>query len=76
MSIIVTNRQHESFALKYVFFLCGSDSDLVTMSLAMLRGSLSPRHGASSGCGWKRRPPDMDGKGKGKSKGKVVPVLN
>jgi hypothetical protein len=24
-------------------------------------GSLSPRHGASSGCGWRRRPPVMEG---------------
>jgi hypothetical protein len=23
-------------------------------------GPLSPRHGASSGCGWRRRPPDME----------------
>jgi hypothetical protein len=22
---------------------------------------LVPRHGASSGCGWRRRPPDMEG---------------
>jgi hypothetical protein len=22
---------------------------------------MSPRHGASSGCGWRRRPPDMEG---------------
>ena len=22
---------------------------------------LSPRHGASSGCGWRRRPPDTEG---------------
>jgi hypothetical protein len=21
---------------------------------------LSPRHGVFSGCGWRRRPPDMD----------------
>jgi hypothetical protein len=25
-----------------------------------LCGSLSPRHGASSGCGWRRRPPDIE----------------
>jgi hypothetical protein len=25
--------------------------------------SLSPRHGASSGCGWRRRPADMEGNG-------------
>jgi hypothetical protein len=24
-------------------------------------GSMSPRHGASSGCGWRRRPPGMGG---------------
>jgi hypothetical protein len=23
-------------------------------------GPLSSRHGASSGCGWRRRPPDME----------------
>jgi len=27
----------------------------------LLRGDLSQRHGASSGCGWRRRPPDMEG---------------
>jgi len=27
----------------------------------MLSGSLPPRHGASSGCGWRRRPPGMEG---------------
>jgi hypothetical protein len=32
-----------------------------TKQQAMLSGSLSPRHGASSGCGWRRRPPDMEG---------------
>jgi len=26
-----------------------------------LNGSLSPRHGASSGYGWRRRLPHMDG---------------
>jgi len=26
----------------------------------MISGSLSPRHGASSGCGWKTRPPEMN----------------
>jgi hypothetical protein len=30
-------------------------------NLEMLSGSLSPRHGASSGSGWRRRPPDMEG---------------
>jgi hypothetical protein len=25
------------------------------------RRSLSPHHGASSGCGWRRRPPAMEG---------------
>jgi len=24
-------------------------------------GSLSPRHGTSSGCGWNRRPPYLEG---------------
>jgi hypothetical protein len=24
-------------------------------------GPLSPRHGSSSGCGWRRKPPDMEG---------------
>jgi hypothetical protein len=28
---------------------------------AMLGGSLSPWHGTSSGCGWRRRPSDMEG---------------
>jgi len=28
--------------------------------MAILCGSLSPHHGASSGCGW-RQPPDTDG---------------
>jgi len=27
----------------------------------MLRESVSQRHGASSDCGWRRRPPDMKG---------------
>jgi len=27
----------------------------------LLCGSLSPRHGASCGCGWRRRPSDMEG---------------
>jgi hypothetical protein len=27
----------------------------------MLYGSLSPRHGASSSFGWRKRPPDMEG---------------
>jgi len=27
----------------------------------MLSGSLSPRHAPSSGCGWRRQPPDMEG---------------
>jgi hypothetical protein len=30
----------------------------------MLSGSLLPRHGASSGCGQRRRSPDMEGKTK------------
>jgi hypothetical protein len=30
------------------------------LTLLDLVGPLSPRHGASSGCGWKRRPPDME----------------
>jgi hypothetical protein len=28
--------------------------------IVLLCGSLSPRHGASSGCGWRRRPPDIE----------------
>jgi len=27
----------------------------------MFRGSLSPRHGTSSFCCWRRRPPDVQG---------------
>jgi len=27
----------------------------------MLCGSLSSRHGSFSGCGWRRRPHDMEG---------------
>jgi hypothetical protein len=36
---------------------------LIVTSTSMLGGggSLSPRHGASSGCGWRRRPPDTEG---------------
>jgi len=29
-------------------------------STSMLCGSLSPRHGASSGCGWRRRSPNRE----------------
>jgi len=29
--------------------------------LTMLYGSLLPLHGAAPGCGWRRRPPDMEG---------------
>jgi hypothetical protein len=32
-----------------------------TLLSAMLYVSLSPRYGASSGCGWRRRPPDVEG---------------
>jgi len=31
------------------------------LAKAMVCGTPSPRYGASSGCGWRRRPPDMDG---------------
>jgi hypothetical protein len=34
---------------------------MVMFSCPMLGGSLSPRHGASSGCGWRRRPPVFEG---------------
>jgi len=34
---------------------------LTTPHAAMLCRSLLPRHGASLGCGWKRRPPDVEG---------------
>jgi hypothetical protein len=30
--------------------------------VSMLGGSLLPRYGASSGCGWRRRPPVMEGR--------------
>jgi hypothetical protein len=33
----------------------------VLVFLVVSLGSLSPRHGASAGCGWKRRPPGMEG---------------
>jgi len=29
--------------------------------MAMLCRSLSPQHGASFGCGWRRQSPDMEG---------------
>jgi predicted SAM-dependent methyltransferase len=31
------------------------------ISIIIIIGPLSPRHGASLGCGYRRRPPDMDG---------------
>jgi hypothetical protein len=34
---------------------------ILTMFNYIMRGLLSPPHGASSGCGWRRRPPDMEG---------------
>jgi hypothetical protein len=33
----------------------------LNIQFSRLWGSLSPRHGTSSGCGRKRRPPDMEG---------------
>ena len=30
-------------------------------SLPMLRGYLSPRHGAPASCGWRKRPEDVEG---------------
>jgi len=32
---------------------------MMTRLLSMLCGTLSPWHGMSSGCGWRRQSPDM-----------------
>jgi len=40
------------------------DSSIVLFVLlthSTVSGSLSPPHGASSGCGWRKRPPDTEG---------------
>jgi len=33
----------------------------VGLVLLYLKHYEAPRHGASSGCGWRKRPPDVDG---------------
>jgi hypothetical protein len=42
--------------------ICNFDGIISCIKIySMLGGSLSPRHGAASGYGWRRRPPGMEG---------------
>jgi len=55
----VTFSSENLLVLGSIFQICHS-SFLIWRKL-MLCAFLSPRHGDTSGCGWRRRPPDVEG---------------
>jgi hypothetical protein len=55
-----------AYVLKGPFCTNFVDSPITSFKFPMLCETLSPQHGASSGCGWRKWSPDMEGKDKGK----------
>jgi hypothetical protein len=54
------NTNTEKFNFDVTRMISSPSQFLSSRRKAFHVGPLSPRHGASSGCGWRRRPPGMD----------------
>jgi len=50
-----------SFWTPMMMFRRGDNAAVVSAEIPCCVGSRSPRHGASSDCGWRRRPQGMEG---------------
>jgi hypothetical protein len=62
MSHTVAENKCDRFSAKSLILTVATlRRKLSHLKMNNLSGSLSPRHGTSTGCGWRRRPTDMEG---------------